>query len=94
MSAESNGRRAEVLRLRNRAMIEHIARAEDRSWTDLLERQQVVARLGRKFGHELTSYGDLVDYAHRLKDDLREGPARRCAVTRAPARRRAAAAPG
>ena len=38
-----------VLRLRNLAMIENIRRAEDPAWRERLERQQVVARLGRLF---------------------------------------------
>ena len=39
-----------VLRLRNLAMVENIRRAEDPAWRERLERQQVVARLGRMFG--------------------------------------------
>ena len=61
------GRRGEVLRLRNLAMIEHIRRAEDAAWTEALERQQTVARLGRMFRGEQIAYGDLVDYARHLK---------------------------
>jgi hypothetical protein len=67
MSDESGKRRGEVLRLRHRYMIEHIRRAEDPAWTEALERQQTVARLGRIFRDEVVSYGDLVDYALRLK---------------------------
>ena len=40
-----------VLRLRNLAMVENIARAEDPAWCGRLERQRVVARLGRMFHH-------------------------------------------
>jgi hypothetical protein len=36
--------------LRNLAMIENIRRAEDPVWRERLERQQVLARLGRMFG--------------------------------------------
>jgi hypothetical protein len=39
-----------VLRLRDPAMIENIRLAEDPAWRERLERQQVVARLGRMFG--------------------------------------------
>ncbi len=67
MSGKSESRRGEVLRLRNLAMIEHIRRAEDESWTEALERQQTVARLGRMFRGEQIGYGDLVDYALRQK---------------------------
>jgi hypothetical protein len=50
MSSESARRVGEVLRLRNLAMIENIRRAEDPAWRERLERQQVLARLGRMFG--------------------------------------------
>lgn len=61
-------RRAEVLRLRHLYMIEHIRRAQDPAWTEALERQQIVARLGRQFRGEQINFADLVDYAYRLKD--------------------------
>jgi hypothetical protein len=67
MSDDRKERRGEVLRLRQRYMIEHIRRAEDREWTEALERQQTVTRLGRMFRGEQIGYGDLVDYALRLK---------------------------
>ena len=67
MSDGSGKSRGEVLRLRHRYMIEHIRRAEDPAWAEALERQQTVARLGRMFRGEQISFGDLVDYALRLK---------------------------
>jgi hypothetical protein len=68
MSSDESGRRAETLRLRNLDMVAHIRRAEDGKAVELLERQQVVARLGRMFAGEPTL--DLVEYAHRLKERL------------------------
>ena len=66
MSAEGKPGRAGVLRLRNLAMIERIKRAEDESWTRLLEQQQTVARLGRKFaGEQGLNAGCPRDYQHR-----------------------------
>jgi hypothetical protein len=66
---ESHGKKAgEVLRLRNLAMIENIRRAEDPAWTEALERQQTVARLGRRFRGEELSLDALLDYAYGLKD--------------------------
>lgn len=65
--SDEGRRRGEVLRLRNRYMIEHIRRAEDREWTEALERQQTVTRLGRMFRDERIGYADLVEYALRLK---------------------------
>ena len=58
----------EVLRLRNLAMIENIRRAEDPAWTEALERQQTVARLGRRFRGEELSLDALLDYAYGLKE--------------------------
>jgi hypothetical protein len=72
MSDEFGKPRGEVLRLRHRYMIEHIRRAEDPAWTEALERQRTVARLGRMFRGEQITYGDLVDYALRLKHGERD----------------------
>ena len=72
MSEKSGKQRGEVLRLRHRSMIEHIRRAEDPAWTEALERQQTAARLGRMFRGEQISYGDLVEYALRLKHGERD----------------------
>ena len=53
-------------------MIERIKRAEDESWTRLLEQQQTVARLGRKFaGEQGLNAEALIEYAYRLKDGER-----------------------
>jgi hypothetical protein len=67
----------EVLRLRNLAMIENIRRAEDPAWRERLERQQVVARLGRMFGRVENPLQGLQDYADALKEDLRRTPLQR-----------------
>ena len=64
--------RGEVLRLRHRYMIEHVRRAEDPAWTEALERQQTVARLGRMFRGEQIGFADLVDYALGLKHGERD----------------------
>ena len=48
VSDKTSSRAGEVLRLRNLVMIENIRRAEDPAWRDRLERQQVLARLGRR----------------------------------------------
>jgi hypothetical protein len=61
----------EVLRLRNLAMIENIRRAEDPAWRERLERQQVVARLGRMFGRVENPLQALQDHADALKEELR-----------------------
>jgi hypothetical protein len=68
MSSDDSRRRAETLRLRNLDMVAHIRRAEDGKAVELLERQQVVARLGWMFSGDPTL--DFVEYAHRLKDRL------------------------
>jgi hypothetical protein len=60
-----------VLRLRNLAMIENIRRAEDPAWRDRLEQQQVLARLGRMFGHAEDPLQALQDHAYALKEQLR-----------------------
>ncbi|HSA82668.1 MAG TPA: hypothetical protein VLE23_17760 [Geminicoccaceae bacterium] len=65
-----------VLRLRNLAMIENIRRAEDPAWRERLERQQVVARLGRTFGHVENPLQALHDHADALKEELRSTPRR------------------
>jgi hypothetical protein len=67
----------EVLRLRNLAMIENIRRAEDPAWRERLERQQVVARLGRMFGRVENPLQGLQDHADALKEELRRTPLQR-----------------
>ena len=67
-----------VLRLRNLAMIEHIRRAEDPAWRERLERQQVVARLGRRFGRSEDPLGALHAYADALKEELWATPSPVC----------------
>jgi hypothetical protein len=69
-----------VLRLRNLAMIENIRRAQDPAWRERLERQQVVARLGRMFGGAPDPLRALQDHAEALKEDLRRTPAARRAA--------------
>jgi hypothetical protein len=66
-----------VLRLRNLAMIENIRRAEDPAWRERLERQQVVARLGRMFGRVENPLQGLQDHADALKEELRRTPLQR-----------------
>ena len=66
----------EVLRLRNLAMIENIRRAEDPAWRDRLERQQVLARLGRMFGGSANPLEAMSDHADRLRQELRAAPPR------------------
>ena len=63
-----------VLRLRNLAMIENIRRAEDPAWRERLERQQVVARLGRMFGGLENPLQAMLDHADALREELREPP--------------------
>jgi hypothetical protein len=63
-----------VLRLRNLAMLENIRRAEDPAWRERLERQQVVARLGRMFGRAEDPLRGLRDHAQALKEELRRTP--------------------
>jgi len=64
----------EVLRLHNLAMIENIRRAEDPAWRDRLERQQVLARLGRLSGGRVNPLEAMSDYADRLRQELRAAP--------------------
>jgi hypothetical protein len=64
----------EVLRLRNLAMIKNIRRAEDPAWRERLERQQVLARLGRMFRSSVDPLEAMSDYADRLKQELRATP--------------------
>jgi hypothetical protein len=73
-----------VLRLRNLAMIENIRRAEDPGWRERLERQQVLARLGRRFGHIENPLQAMQDHAEALREELRRTP-----LQRRPSRRRA-----
>jgi hypothetical protein len=63
-----------VLRLRNRAMIENIRRAEDPAWRERLERQKIVARLGRLFGGSENPLQALHDNAAALEKELRRTP--------------------
>jgi hypothetical protein len=56
-----------VLRLRNLAMIENIRRAEDPAWRERLERQHVLARLGRMFGRVENPLQALQDHAEAIK---------------------------
>jgi len=87
--SESRGQnKGAVLRLRNLAMIENIRRAEDPAWTEALERQQTVARLGRRFRGEELSLEALLDYALALK----EGAASRTETPSGPAGARSAGA--
>ena len=60
----------EVLRLRNLAMIENIRRAEDPAWGERLERQQVLARLGRMFGRAEDPLQALQDHVQAVKEEL------------------------
>jgi hypothetical protein len=55
-----------VLRLCNLAMIENIRRAEDPAWRERLERQQVIARLGRMFGRAEDPLQAMHDHAQAL----------------------------
>jgi hypothetical protein len=64
------------LRLRNLAMVENIRRAEDPAWCDRLEFQQVVARLGRRFGGSDSPLEAMHDHARVLKEELRATPLR------------------
>ena len=72
---DAEGGSGGVLRLRNLAMIENIRRAEDPAWRERLERQQVVARLGRMFGRAEDPLQAVYDHAQALKAALRETPA-------------------
>ncbi len=70
------------MRLRNLTMIENIRRAEDPAWHEGLERQQVAARLGRRFGRSEDPLGALHDYAAALREELRATPPPLCAHER------------
>jgi hypothetical protein len=72
--ADSRGGSRGVLRLRNLAMIENIRRAEDPAWRERLERQQVVATLGRMFGRAEDPLQAMHDHAQALKAELRQTP--------------------
>jgi hypothetical protein len=63
-----------VLRLRKLTMIENIRRAGDPAWRERLERQQVVARLGRMFGRAEDPQQAMHDHAQALKAELRPLP--------------------
>lgn len=71
MTEKQDRRRGEVLRLRNLAMIENIRRASDPAWREALERQQTLARLGRRFRDQELSLDALLDYAHDLKASIK-----------------------
>jgi hypothetical protein len=72
--AEKSAGSGGVLRLRNLAMIENIRRAEDPAWRERLERQQVVARLGRMFGRAEDPLQAMHDHAQALEAELRQTP--------------------
>jgi hypothetical protein len=74
MSSGSARPVGEVLRLRNLTMIDNIRRAEDPVWRERLERQQVLARLGRLFGASEHPLEAMSDYADRLRQELRAAP--------------------
>ncbi len=74
MSDKASSRAGEVLRLRNLVMIENIRRAEDPAWRDRLERQQMLARVGRLFGRGANPLEAMSDYAGRLRQELRAMP--------------------
>jgi hypothetical protein len=63
-------------------MIENIRRAEDPAWRERLERQQVVARLGRMFGRGEDPLGTLHAHADALREELRAMPSPLCAHER------------
>jgi hypothetical protein len=63
-----------VLRPRNLTMIENIRRAADPAWRDRLERQQVLARLGRRFGLGASPVEAMSEYADCLQHELRAAP--------------------
>ena len=74
MEDETSSRAGEVLRLRNLVMIENIRRAEDLAWHDRLEQQQVVARLGQRFGRGAIPLEAMSDYADGLQHEPRATP--------------------
>jgi hypothetical protein len=74
---DREGRWGRVLRLRNLAMIENIRRAEDPAWREWLERQHVVARLGRMFGRAENPLQAMHDHPQALKAELRHTPPQR-----------------
>ena len=74
MSSGSARPVGEVLRLRNFVRIENIRRAQDPAWRERLERQQVMARLGRLFGSSVNPPEAMSDYADRLQHELRAAP--------------------
>jgi hypothetical protein len=67
MNDRAQRRQCEVLRLRNLAMIENIRRAEDPAWGERLERQRVLARLGRMFGRAEGPLQAMLDHADTLE---------------------------
>jgi hypothetical protein len=70
-----------VLRLRNLVMIENIRRADDPAWRERLERQQVLARLGRMFGRTKDPLQALQDHADALREEWRRMPLHSCPST-------------
>ena len=52
------------------AMIENIRRAEDPAWREQLERQQVLARLGRRFGHAEGPLQAMRVHVQAVKEEL------------------------
>jgi hypothetical protein len=71
---DRQGESGGVLRLRNLAMVENIRRAEDPGWRERLERQQVLARLGRMFGRVENPLQAMQDHAGALREELRRTP--------------------
>ena len=63
-----------VLRLRNLAMIENIRRAQDPAWRERLERQQVLARLGRLFDGSANPPEAMHEHACALRATLPATP--------------------
>jgi hypothetical protein len=74
---DREGHSGGVLRLRNLAMVENIRRAKDPAWREPLERQQVVARLGRMFGRVENPLQAMQNHAAVLKEELRRTPLQR-----------------
>jgi hypothetical protein len=74
---DREGGPAAVVLLRNLAMIGNIRRAEDPAWRERLERQQVVARLGRMFGRAENPLQAMHDHAEALREKLRRTPLQR-----------------
>ena len=72
MSSGSAPSAGEVLRLRNLAIIENIRRTEIRHGANEVERQQVLARLGRLFGGSVNPLKAEHEHARSLKEAMAE----------------------